>query len=126
VAGVHAAWHVLADAAAILAMAAETYLHATDAANYVEQHVTGSDGTRYVVTFQRPDGSSADELRAAAEAALAKLTTAHVAPHPVDLDVGLIKTVGRRASGGRTGRYFADRTDGLRPSTGEDFVVAIT
>jgi hypothetical protein len=23
-------------------------------------------------------------------------------------------------------RYFADRTDGLRPSTGEDFVVATT
>jgi len=25
-----------------------------------------------------------------------------------------------------TERYFADRTDGLRPSTGEDFVVATT
>jgi hypothetical protein len=64
------------DTAPILAIAAETYLHATDAANYVEQHVTGSDGTRYVVTFQRPDGCSADELRAAAELALAQLTTA--------------------------------------------------
>lgn len=64
------------DTAPILAMAAEAYLHATDAANYVEQGVTGSDGTRYVITFQRPDGSSADELRAAAELALGKLTTA--------------------------------------------------
>jgi hypothetical protein len=44
--------------------------------NYVEQGVTESDGTRYVITFQRPDGSSADELRAAAELALGKLTTA--------------------------------------------------
>jgi capsid protein len=64
------------DTAPILAMAAETYLRAVDAATNVEQHVTGSDGANYVVTFRPRDGSSPDELRAAAESALAELRAA--------------------------------------------------
>ena len=63
------------ETAAIFAAAAETYLQSA-AKNYVEQDVTGRDGTRYVITFRRPDGRSADELLTTAEAALNRLTTA--------------------------------------------------
>jgi hypothetical protein len=64
------------DTAPILATAAETYLRTADAATYVEQHITGSDGANYVVTFRPLDGGSPDELRAAAEFALAELRAA--------------------------------------------------
>jgi hypothetical protein len=51
------------DTTAILAAAAETYLHNAGAETRVEQHVTGSDDTRYVITFhRRPDGSNPDEV----------------------------------------------------------------
>ena len=64
------------ETAAIFAAAAETYLRSAGAEHYVEQHVTGGDGTRYVVTFRRPDGRSADELLTTSEAALGRLTAA--------------------------------------------------
>ena len=64
------------ETAAIFAAAAETYLCSAGAENYVEHHVTGGDGTRYVITFRRPDGRSADELLTTAEAALGRLTAA--------------------------------------------------
>ena len=64
------------ETAAIFAAAAETYLRSPSVENYVEQHVTGGDGTRYVITFRRLDGRSADELLTTVEAARDRLTAA--------------------------------------------------
>ena len=76
------------DTAATFAAAAETYLGATGAKHYVEQHVTGRDGTRYVITFRRPDGRSPDELLTTAQASLNRLIAAvlHLADQ---LDIGI-------------------------------------
>ena len=62
--------------AATLAAAAETYLRHAGAENHVGQHVTGRDGTRYVITFHRPDGRSPDELLITTGATLDRLTAA--------------------------------------------------
>jgi hypothetical protein len=57
------------ETAAGLVTAAKTFLAATGAENYVEQHVTDREtGERYTLTVQRPGKSTPHELRRQAEA----------------------------------------------------------